>query len=142
LPNPQPTPKPPTPPTPAPAACMPFLSSLNNTNCNKSNFKREKSAETSVEACRNWCCNANSSCNAWEWHANAGGQCYISPLMIDPLGCKPMSDTLQWIGESRKPAPPPVPPAPAVARKRGYSGFLGANFTCEDAQALNLKDSW
>lgn len=32
--------------------------------------------------------------------------------------------------------------AVAATRKRGFSGFLGENFTCDDARALNLGDSW
>jgi hypothetical protein len=29
-----------------------------------------------------------------------------------------------------------------VTRKRGFSGFLGANYTCDDAKLLGLDDSW
>jgi len=32
--------------------------------------------------------------------------------------------------------------ATPASRKRGFSGFLGSTFTCDDARALNLGDSW
>jgi len=32
--------------------------------------------------------------------------------------------------------------AAAATRKRGFSGFLGDQFTCDDARVLNLGDSW
>jgi hypothetical protein len=31
---------------------------------------------------------------------------------------------------------------PAATRKQGFSGFLGKHFTCDDASALGLSDSW
>lgn len=32
--------------------------------------------------------------------------------------------------------------AQPVERRRGFSGFLGDYFTCDDAKALNMSDSW
>merc|ERR1712070_289651 len=67
--------------------------------------------------------------------------------------------TKKWVGESKSapaptpsPSPPPPTPSPSpppsplppspVTRKRGFSGFLGEHWTCEDATLLNLQDSW
>ena len=125
----------------ASADCLPFRSSLNNSNC-AANMTRERSAESSVAACREWCCNATEPpCNSYEYH-NGAGQCWVSQASVDPEGCRHINGKLQWIGESRMKPAPPTPPAPKVARKRGYSGYLGNDFTCNDAAALNLKDSW
>ena len=115
--------------------CKPFKSTLNGTNCHAV-MKREKSAETSPDACRQLCC--DSDCGAWNWHIGAA-QCFNSPTPTDVSTCTPAHN---YIGESRHSPPPPPPVKPCVTRKRGYSGYLGNEFTCRDMAALNLQDSW
>lgn len=135
--------EPPEPPTQAAVPvqeCTPFVSSLNNTHC--SGMTRQKTAEASLAACRAYCCSAKAACNAYTWHAQAN-QCWVSKKAQDPADCRQMhAEPPQWIGESRRDSPPPPPPKPAVSRKRGFSGFLGKTFTCDDAAALRLNDSW
>ena len=46
------------------------------------------------------------------------------------------------IGESRHAPLAPPPARPAAARKKGYSGFLGHAYTCQDMASLDLVDSW
>lgn len=126
----------------AAGGCLPFKSSLNNSICS-GNMTRQRSAESSAEACREWCCNATQpACNSWEFHSDAG-QCWVSASAIDPADCRHVGgDEVKWIGESRKePAPAPAP-TPQASRKKGYSGYLGEDFTCHDAAALGLQDSW
>lgn len=102
-------------------------------------------APDSAEACANYCC-ANSTCGVWLWcpdSGNGGGctqwrskRCHIGP---SSTACSTQS---HWFGQSDTP-PPPTPPAPPpVTRKRGFSGFLGPEYTCDDAAALSLDNSW
>ena len=118
-------------------ACTPFASSLNNSHC--ANMTRVKAAEASIAACRAYCCAMGTACNSYAWHA-AANQCWVLPDALDPDGCHQVhGQPPQWVGETRHVQPPP--PAP-VSRKRGFSGFLGDDYTCQDADALGLSDSW
>jgi hypothetical protein len=61
-------------------------------------------------------------------------------MMVDASDCKHINGKVQqWTGESRKHH---APPTPQVSRKKGYSGYLGKEFTCDDAGALGLNTSW
>ena len=129
----------------SPLHCKAFSSSLNNSHCD--GMVRVAAAESSAAACRAWCCNASNECNAYSWHVApayksslrrvstdtdtdvANARCEVSSSVVDPSACHHINtQPVTWIGESR--FVPPAPP-PAVSQKRGYSGFLGTNYTCE-----------
>lgn len=123
--------------------CQPFASTLNNSNC-IAFMSRNHTAGDSPLDCAAACCE-DPACNAWLYHHVPGGQCWISPSAVDSAKCHkihPSAAGPAFIGESRHALPPPSPSPPAVVRKQGFSGFLGPDWTCGDADALNLKDSW
>ncbi len=118
-----------------------FQSSLNLTRCE--GMQPFKSVQTWQE-CRAVAC-SNSSAQAWQFCPTsfpgcqgwASSRCWVGGLASGPpLKCPSASE---WMGESRL-APPPRP-SPAT-RKRGFSGYLGKDYTCEDQQVLGLNDSW
>ena len=134
-----------------------FQSSVNVTFCGGLTGQPETQ---SIEACRARCC-ADPECGVWEWCPNDGGsengcahwagaRCHTGPA---PATTCPWAS--HWVGETKAklpppppgppapgPAPPPVPPGKPATRKQGFSGFLGPSFTCGDAHALGLADSW
>ena len=138
-----------------------FRSSVNESFCPE--LTRAAGA-TTMEACRELCC-SNATCGVWEWCPDstpgcghwAGARCHIGPA---PTGPCPWAS--HWVGETRAdlppppptpgppgphpphgpPAPPASPSGPPATRKQGFSGFLGPDFSCGDAAALGLSDSW
>eukprot|EP01052_Picozoa_sp_SAG31_P007718 SAG31_NODE_372_length_16598_cov_44.705982_9_plen_211_part_00 len=114
---------------------------------------------SSPQACKALCC-ADSACGVWEWCPDtpdlagcahwASSRCHTGPPNI-----KVCPWAAHWYGETKTvlPPPPPIPspspspgPAPpakrASTRKQGFSGFLGPYYSCDDAKALGLFDSW
>ena len=146
---------------PAPPTCPSgaFRSSVNLSFCPELTRAAEA---TTMEACRELCC-GNATCGVWEWCPDstpgcahwAGARCHIGPA---PTGPCPWAS--HWVGETRADLPPPPPPPPGpgphpphgpppaapsgppATRKQGFSGFLGPDFSCGDAAALGLSDSW
>lgn len=115
-------------------------------------------AVASLAACRALCC-AEAQCGVYQWCPNngerlggcahwAGARCHTGPA---PSAACPWA--AHWVGETKQalPSPPPSPgppsPSPSprrspASRKQGFSGFLGPDYSCEDARALGLADSW
>jgi hypothetical protein len=139
-----------------------FKSSTNLTLC--ANLTKQPQIDA-LEACRELCC-ADQQCGTWQWCPNdsresssdrlggcarwAGARCHTGPA---PSAACP--GAAHWVGETRAelPPPPPSPPPPGppapppprrlpATRKQGFSGFLGPDYTCGDAAALGLSDSW
>ena len=143
-------------PTHGVAACPAgtFKSSTNLTLC--ANLTKQPQI-SSLDACRKLCC-ADPQCGTWQWCPNdatgeqhlggcehwAGARCHTGPAVSTACPW-----AAHWVGESRVelPVPPPAPPgpphpAPPASRKQGFSGFLGPDYSCDDAKALGLADSW
>ena len=147
--------------------CAPesFKSSVNLTFC--PNLTGYRDIQT-LEACRDFCC-GNITCGVWEWCPESPGgcahwasaRCHTGPAPDPTQGACPYA--AHWIGQTRvhlphppspgpspgpgpgpNPSPPPSPPSPqpAARRKQGFSGFLGKDFSCDDASFLGLSDSW
>ena len=93
---------------------------------------RQKSADPSAAECGTFCC-GQPACAAWLWHRTPSGQCWTSPNPIDATSCHhinpPSGDFTDFVGQSTHLAPSPGPPAPALTRKQGFSGFLGRQCT-------------
>lgn len=93
---------------------------------------------SSQDDCRQLCCD-DPSCDTWQWCPTpscnlwAGSHCWTGQAGTYD-NCLPKT---HWIGESKL-APPPF----VVTRKKGFSGFLGSLYTCDDAKVLGLSDSW
>lgn len=109
-------------------------------------FNRNQAA--SEEACRQLCCE-DSTCDVYQWCGtscqtyegawNPGNwkRCYAGSAQH----CKPGS--ANWNSAFRHANRTVLPSrVAAVTRKRGFSGFRGDHFSCQDASALNLSDSW
>ncbi len=134
-----------------------FRSSTNLTLC--VNLTKQPQV-ASLAACRALCC-AETQCGVYQWCPNdgdhvggcahwAGVRCHTGPA---PSTTCPWA--AHWVGETKQELPPPPSPAPTpqpgpspspsrppASRKQGFSGFLGPDYTCEDAHALGLADSW
>ena len=117
-----------------------FKSSLNSTLCPD---LTPRPGIASADACRELCCGiAFGQCGVWQWCNNPDGgcgewasvRCHTGPT--NAAECQPSG---HWIGQSRR-QPPPQPPQ--AVRRQGFSGFLGPDFSCDDSNALGLKDSW
>lgn len=118
---------------------------------------------TDAQSCADLCC-SDADCDTWQFCPErpeepgsgcsgwAGSRCWTGKAG----SC---SSKTHWVGESKNAAPQPTPtptpsptpspspspspsPAPLVTRKKGFSGFLGDYYTCDDAKALGLENSW
>ena len=110
-----------------------FKGSMNGTLCsNLTEYKDVKELDT----CKQLCCD-DPECDTYLWCPTGCKDWKSSRCWYGKKGnC---SSAAQWIGETK--IQPPPPPAPAT-RKRGFSGFLGENYTCDDSKVLGLDDSW
>eukprot|EP00927_Polykrikos_kofoidii_P008139 TRINITY_DN13379_c0_g2_i1.p1 TRINITY_DN13379_c0_g2~~TRINITY_DN13379_c0_g2_i1.p1 ORF type:complete len:510 (-),score=59.25 TRINITY_DN13379_c0_g2_i1:261-1682(-) len=101
-------------------------------------------------------CDQDSGCDAWQYcpedvkacelanGKNSAGnwsRCYVSTTFSGRDRCLPSK--APWVGGARSARGVRVPfRSQPLRRKRGFSGFIGDSFTCGDAEALSLANSW